>query len=86
MRLSLAVNVRLMARASIIANGWLGAHLSVSQGVEPSESANQLWLNATNISDDPNTEHSQWEAVALSVGDKVEIEVLADGNLIPRTR
>ena len=33
--------------------------------------------------DDPNTVHSAWEAVALSVGDKVEIEVLADGGSDP---
>ena len=83
MRLSLAVNERPIARASLVASGWLGAHISLSQGVELSELANRVWLNTMDVSDDPNTEHSTWDAVALSVGDKVEIEVLADGESDP---
>lgn len=83
MRLSLTVNERPIARASLVANGWLGAHVSLSQGVEPVESANRVWLNSMDTSDDPNTEHSMWNAVTLNVGDKIEIEVLPDGESDP---
>lgn len=83
MRLSLAVNDRPVARASLVANGWLGAHVSLSQGMESEEPTNRLWLGSTDTSDEPNTEHSMWDAVALSVGDKIEIEVLEDGESDP---
>jgi len=83
MRLSLAVNDRPIARASLIAKGWLGAHVSLSQGVEPEESANRVWLNSMDTTDDPNTEHSMWDAVGLNIGDRIEIEVLPDGESDP---
>jgi hypothetical protein len=83
MRLSLTVNDRLIARAALVANGWLGAHVSLSQGVESGETPNRVWLNAMDTSDEPNTEHSAWGAVALNVGDKIEIEVLPDGESDP---
>jgi hypothetical protein len=65
MRLSLAVNDRPIARASLVANGWLGAHVSLSQGMDSDE--NRVWLRSTDTSDEPNTEHSMWDAVALTV-------------------
>jgi len=83
MRLSLAVNDRPVARASLLANGWLGAHVSLSQGMESDEPTNRVWLRSTDTSDEPNTEHSMWDAVALNVGDKIEIEVLPDGESDP---
>ncbi len=83
MRLSLAVNDRSIARASLVANGWLGAHVSLSQGVESEEPTNRVWLSSTDTSDEPNTQHSMWDSVALSVGDKIEIEVLEDGDSDP---
>jgi len=83
MRLSLAINDRLIARASLVAKGWLGAHVSLSQGVESNEPTNRVWLGSTDTSDEPNTEHSRWDAVALAVGDKIEIEVLPDGESDP---
>jgi hypothetical protein len=36
-----------------------------------------------NTSDDPNTEHSMWDAAGLNVGDRIEIEVLSDGEADP---
>jgi hypothetical protein len=39
MRLSLAVNDCPVARASLVAKGWLGAHVSLSQDVESDEPA-----------------------------------------------
>jgi hypothetical protein len=83
MRLSLSLNNRPIARASLVANGWLGAHVSLSQGVESVEPTNRVWLGATDTSDEPNTEHSTWDAVSLTVGDKVEIEILPDGESDP---
>ncbi len=47
------------------------------------EPANRVWLRSTDTSDEPNTEHSTWDATALSVGDKIEIEVLEDGESDP---
>jgi hypothetical protein len=82
MRLSLSVNDRRIATASLNNQGWLGAHVSLSHGVE-SDDPNRVWLNAIDISEEPNTTHSSWEAVILSVGDKVEIEVLPEGESDP---
>ena len=82
MRLSLLVNGQQKARASLTASGWLGAHVSLSQGIE-SESGDRVWLNAIDISDEPNTTHSMWDGISLALGDKVEIEVLPDGDSDP---
>jgi hypothetical protein len=82
MRLSLSVNDRHIANASLEAKGWLGAHVSLSNGTE-SESANRVWLNAIDISEEPNSVHSTWDSIPLSVGDKIEIAVLPDGESDP---
>jgi len=79
MRLSLSVNNRHITRASLKAKGWLGAHVSLSDGIESEEPSNRVWLQAIDISEEPNTVHSGWGSFSLSVGDKVEIEVLSDG-------
>lgn len=78
MRLSLAVNGQQKARASLTARGWLGAHVNLSNDIE-SESNDRVWLNAVDTSKEPNTTHSTWGGFPLVPGDKVEIEVLADG-------
>ncbi|WP_142988372.1 hypothetical protein [Granulicella rosea] len=78
MRLSLAVNGQQKARASLTARGWLGAHVNLSNGIE-SESNDRVWLNAIDTSKEPNTTHSTWGGFPLVPGDKVEIEVLLDG-------
>jgi len=83
MRLLLTVNDLPIARASLLANGWLGAHVSLSRGVESDEPNNRVWLDSMDTSDDPNTKHSMWNAVALNVGDKIEIEFLPDGESDP---
>jgi hypothetical protein len=79
MRLSLSVNDRHIVRASLQAKGWLGAHVSLSHRIESEQPSNRIWLQATDISEAPNAIHSSWEAVPLSVGDRIEIEVLQDG-------
>lgn len=78
MRLSLAVNGRQKARASLTTKGWLSAHVSLSQKIE-SSSNDRVWLNAIDTSEEPNTTHSSWGGIPLVLGDKVEIEILADG-------
>jgi chaperonin cofactor prefoldin len=79
MRLSLAVNGEQKARASLTARGWLGAHVNLSNGIE-SESNDRVSLNAIDTSAEPNTTHSTWGGFPLVPGDKVEIEVLLDGD------
>ena len=51
--------------------------------MESDEPTNRVWLNSMDTSDDPNTEHSKWDAVGLNVGDRIEIEVLPDGESDP---
>jgi hypothetical protein len=79
MRLSLAVNGQQKARASLTTDGWLGAHVNLSQGVE-SDSNDRVWLSSTDRSEEPNATHSTWGGVPLVIGDKVEIEILPDGD------
>jgi hypothetical protein len=79
MRLSLTVNGRPIATASLDAKGWLGAHVSMSQGINSNEPSNRVWLSAADISEEPNAVHSSWEGASLSVGDTIEIAVLPDG-------
>jgi hypothetical protein len=83
MRLSLSINDRHVARASLEANGWLGAHISLSNGIKSDEPANRVWLAASDISEDPNNVYSTWEPVTVSVGDKIEIQILPDGESDP---
>jgi hypothetical protein len=52
---------------SVLAKGWNPMSLLT------------VWLSATDTSEEPNTVHSGWEPVPLSVGDRIEIQVLPDG-------
>jgi hypothetical protein len=79
MRLSLSVNDRHIVRASLESEGWLSAHVNLSDGVETDEPPNRVWLVAYDRSEEPNSVTSTWEGVSLSVGDKVQIDVLPDG-------
>ena len=83
MRLSLSINDRHVARASLEASGWLGAHVSLSHGIKSDEPANRVWLVAADISEEPNTVYSTWEPVSISVGDRIQIEVLPEGESDP---
>lgn len=82
MRLSLSVNGEQKARASLTATGWLGAHVSLSRGID-TESNDRVWLNAIDTTDEPNTVHSMWAGAPLAAGDTVQIEVLEDGESDP---
>jgi len=85
MRLSLSVNGSPTVRASLEAKGWLSAHVSLSQGVNSDESRDRVWINAIDVSDEPNSSHLTWDAVPLVVGDRIAIEVLPDGESDPPT-
>lgn len=47
--------------------------------MELDEPSNRVWLSAIDTSDEPNASHSAWDPVPLSIGDKIEIEILPDG-------
>jgi hypothetical protein len=82
MRLSLSVNGRHIVNASLERNGWLGAHISLSQSMSEND-PDRVWVSAIDVSEEPNTTHSGWEAVPLVVGDKVMVEVMSDGESDP---
>ena len=83
MRLSLSVNNGPFTRASLEGKGWLGAHVSLSQGMPSEEPANRVFLRAMDLSGEPNTVHMAWNSVPLTVGDRVQIELLPDGEYDP---
>ena len=84
MLLELAVNDGPSLRASLNGKGFLSAHLNVS--IEADErNAATISLNSIEETVAPNAVHSTWEAGKLSVGDKVEIRLLAVGEADPPT-
>jgi hypothetical protein len=85
MRLALFVNNRKVVRASLQAKGYLSAHLTLSDGLAPDEETNSVRLVAYDKSEEPNSVTSFWAGSALSVGDKVEIDILPDGESDPPT-
>ena len=82
MRLSLSVNGRHTTLASLERKGWLNAHINLSQGLPQSE-PDRVWINAYDVTEEPNTTYTGWEAVPLVVGDKITVEVLPDGESDP---
>lgn len=85
MRLQVAVNDGIPVKASLSSKGWLSAQLNFS-GEGAGDSAGSLWVQAIDYSDEPNSVNSVWELGDLSVGDKAEIRVLADGEADPPTK
>jgi hypothetical protein len=85
MRLALKVNDRNPIRASLQSNGYLSAHLNLTKEPEREEATGRVWLQAIDESKEPNSVSSDWEGGAMSVGDKVEILVLSDGDADPPT-
>ena len=72
-------------KASLSSKGWLSAHLNFSSD-GAGDSAGSLSVQAIDYSDEPNSVNSVWELGDLSVGDKAEIRVLADGEADPPTK
>lgn len=86
MRVKVAVNDGVPVKASLSTKGWLSVHLNFSRGDDAEDSAGRLWVQAIDYSAEPNSVNSVWEVGKLSVGDKAEIQVLADGETDPPTK
>jgi hypothetical protein len=84
MLLELAVNDGPSLRASLNRKGWLSAHLNVTIGADEKDDAT-MSLTSIDETDEPNAVYSTWQAGKLSVGDKVEIRLLAVGEADPPT-
>jgi hypothetical protein len=80
MRLSLTINDGKPIQASLKSVGYLSAHLNLTKEPEKEQMAGRVWLHAIDESAEPNSVSSEWEGGAVSVGDKVEIQVLPDGD------
>lgn len=85
MRVQVAVNGGSPIRASLNSKGWLSVHMNFSSD-GAGDSAGSLWVQAIDYSDEPNSVNSVWEIGDLSVGDKAEVRVLADGETEPPTK
>jgi hypothetical protein len=83
MRLALKVNDRQAVRSSLQANGYLSAHLNLTRGSDKEELSSRVWINAIDVSEEPNSVSSTWEIGTVKVGDRVEILVLPDGDSDP---
>ncbi|UWZ83440.1 hypothetical protein [Occallatibacter riparius] len=85
MRVQVAVNDGVPVRASLDSKGWLSAHLNFPiDGAD--DSTGSLSVQAIDRSDEPNFITSVWEIGDLSLGDKAEVRVLADGETDPPTK
>jgi hypothetical protein len=85
MRVQVAVNDGVPVRASLSSKGWLNVHLNLSND-SAVDSAGSLRVQAIDNSEEPNFVSSVWEIGDLSVGDKAEVRVLADGETDPPTK
>jgi hypothetical protein len=85
MRIQVAVNDGVPVRASLSSKGWLSAHLSFSSdGL--GDCTGSLRVQAIDNSEEPNFVSSVWEIGDLSLDDKAEVRVLADGETDPPTK
>jgi hypothetical protein len=85
MRVQVAVNDGVPVRASLNSKGWLSVHLNFSSD-GAGDSAASLWVQVIDYSDEPNSVNSVWQIGDLSVGDRAEVHVLADGEMDPPTK
>ena len=79
MRVQVAVNDGVPVKASLSSKGWLSVHLNFSSDDGTGNSPGSLWVQAIDYSEEPNSVNSVWEIGALSIGDRAEVRVLADG-------
>jgi hypothetical protein len=86
MRVQVAVNDKVPVKASLSSKGWLSVHLNFSRDDAAGDSVGSLWVQAIDYSDEPNSVNSVWEVGDLSVGDRAEMHVLADGETDPPTK
>jgi hypothetical protein len=83
MRLALKVNDRQAVRASLQESGYLTAHLSLTRDPDKDGISSRVSINAIDMSDEPNSVSSTWEIGSVTIGDRVEILVLPDGDSDP---
>jgi hypothetical protein len=83
MRLALKVNDRQAVRASLQANGLLAVHLNLIRERDKEAISSRVSINAIDKSDEPNSVRSTWEIGSVTVGDRVEILLLSDGDSDP---
>jgi hypothetical protein len=86
MRVQVTVNDGIPVKASLTAKGWLNVRLNFSKADGVGEEAGSLWVQAIDFSDEPNSVNSVWDIGDLSIGDRVEIRVLDDGEADPPTK
>jgi hypothetical protein len=83
MRLALTVNDCKAVRASLQESGHLTAHLSLTKDPDKDGISSRVWINAIDLSEEPNSVSSTWGIGTVTVGDRVEILVLPDGDSDP---
>ena len=86
MRVQVAANDGTPVKASLTSKGWLSVRLDFSKADGAGEEAGPLWVQAIDYSNEPNSVNSVWEIGDLSVGDRVEVRVLGDGEADPPTK
>jgi hypothetical protein len=80
MRIAITVNDRKAVRASLQANGYLSAYLNLKSEPGKDEISSRVWVDAIDESDEPNSVRSIWEIGSVTVGDRIEILVIPDGD------
>jgi hypothetical protein len=78
MRLALYVNGQHIVRASLEARGYLSATLTLSNGLKD-EQAGSISVVAYDLSEEPNSITSVWKTPSVTIGDRVELRILPDG-------
>jgi hypothetical protein len=86
MRLKVTVNDGVPVCASLQSKGWLSAHVNLELQDGWEKTSGRVFINAIDQSGEPNAVFSTWEVGDIAVDDKVQIEVLADGEAEPPTK
>ena len=85
MRVQVAVNDGKPVRASLTSKGSLAVRVNLANdGVQYPDGS--LWIQAMDFSDEEGYVSSVWQVANLTVGDKVEVKVLEDGESDPPTK
>lgn len=79
MRLSLKVNGAHHVTAAINGPGYLCAHLNMAERPKDDEHSKRAWISGIQTLDS-ETVHMDWPEIELRVGDKVELQMIDDGD------
>ena len=80
MRLSLTINGKRQTIASLTEQGYLSAHLNMSNRPKESEQSKKIRVVGFDTSNEYETVKMEWPELNLETGDVVELEILPDGN------